>query len=293
LASGGADARSANQTFTATFEKYPLTINYAYFVYSPSASWKLSGGKMANPLWLLPAPNNEMLWDADINPDGLAVNWETSAMENLDVFANAGFFVGGEFLNASKPGLNVAVIQPGISYTLDRDAYLKAAVAYYTFNNAKNSALSNGSSVSGSNNTVSGGSLVYDYTPVVLTSELGLKNFLDMPYVGLMGEAVWNTAISKSNYGALAGILFGDKSLKRNGQWNVAASYRVLMADAWPDILPDSDAYSGNTGIRGIETVISYALNESTWLVLDYYNLDRLSDLNKEQLLQLDFNLRF
>jgi hypothetical protein len=72
------DPRSANVTFGADSSNGPFAKNddgifvgQAYFGYTGFPDFKFTGGRMPNPLVTTP-----MLWDEDINPEGLAQQWK-------------------------------------------------------------------------------------------------------------------------------------------------------------------------------------------------------------------------
>ena len=68
----GADPRSSNQTLTDVNSRKALDLDTAYAEWQPNAMWKLTLGKMRYP-WV--RPGQSMLFDGDINPEGVAVNF--------------------------------------------------------------------------------------------------------------------------------------------------------------------------------------------------------------------------
>jgi hypothetical protein len=170
---------------------------------------------------------------------------------------------------------------------------LQLALSYYYFGGVKGSTLDFSS---GTNSTV-GGKLVYDYNAPVLSAELGFKNpfgLVFIPYFGLFGEYVYNPDPDNDNRGYLAGVRLGHLDMKKLGDWRWEISYRHLEKDAWPDVFPDSDFYSGSTNVEGMETILNFALWKNIWLALDYYHSKRiLGAEQKEDLFQADLNLKF
>ena len=69
------DARSSNQTLTDGNSRKALDLDTAYAEWSPNANWKLTAGKMRYP-WIRTA---SYFYDGDINPEGVAVNWQQGA----------------------------------------------------------------------------------------------------------------------------------------------------------------------------------------------------------------------
>ena len=68
----GADARSANQTFTDANSRKSLDLDLAYVEWAPTDAWKLTAGKMRYP-WVR---TQSFFFDNDINPEGVAAAWQ-------------------------------------------------------------------------------------------------------------------------------------------------------------------------------------------------------------------------
>jgi hypothetical protein len=187
----------------------------------------------------------------------------------------------------------MASIQPGMIWKITRDTNLQLALAYYYFRNVKGSALD----FSSATNTTVDGKLAFDYNAPVLSGELGFNNPFGLdfvPYFGLFGEYVYNPDPDNNNRGYLAGFRAGHLDMKKFGDWRLEYSYRRLEKDAWPDVFPDSDFYSGSTDVKGMEFILNFALWKNIWLALDYYNAKRiLAPTQRENLFQTDLNLKF
>jgi hypothetical protein len=79
------------------------------------------------------------------------------------------------------------------------------------------------------------------------------------------------------------------------GQWQVKYNYRRLEQDAWPDFLPDSDFYDGQTDVKGNEIEFKFGLAKNVTIGLDYYKaepIDRKPSI-EEDILQLDLVLKY
>ncbi len=290
-ASGGADARSGNQTFENTFKKYDLKIERAFVTYKPRSQF-LEGasiriGKMTHPLWI----PSEFLWDADINPDGIALEWNSKIDDTLNIFSNGAFFVMDDLVKNSKSGPYLLALQPGMTYKVNEETRLKSALIYYHFNHLKGAELTNGSSKSGNGNTMSGGVLANDFRVAAISNQISFKNIFSLPAVTILTEYARN--ISASSDGILAGITFGDAKLKKRGEWQVTVHYKELGSDVWPDVIPDADFYRGATGVKGWEWIVSYALSQNTVFTLDYYKAESKTLFNPEYVLQADLNVKF
>lgn len=68
----GFDPRGANQTLTNVGARKALDLDTAYAEWRPNDRWKLTAGKMRYP-WVR---TGSYFHDGDVNPEGLAVNWQ-------------------------------------------------------------------------------------------------------------------------------------------------------------------------------------------------------------------------
>lgn len=68
---------------------------------------------------------------------------------------------------------------------------------------------------------------------------------------------------------------------------------RHLEKDAWIDIFPDSDAYSGHTDVKGHELAFTYGVGKNVTLGIDYYYMERIKGTGRRHLLQVDWKLKF
>jgi hypothetical protein len=188
---------------------------------------------------------------------------------------------------------SVFIVQPGIRFALNDIFYLQQAFAWYDFINVKNNVLDN---TAGSNARSGSGLLMYDYDAINATIEIGLKNaFHDhLPLIAIYADYINNVHRSSDDEGFLAGVRFGDEKVKTWRQWQAKLQYRRLEQDAWLDTMPDSDAYGGETGVKGIEAILEFGLKKNMYLALDYYYMERIRKRNRsEKRLQVDMNFKF
>jgi len=286
LATGGTDPRSTNQTMTDSFESPDFRLDYAYAAYQPFSWLTLTGGKFKNPLWT----PSDLLWDSDIRPEGVAACL-TSKTDSAELFLNAGVWVLDE-RGGDENDPMMFVLQPGYKLSLGDSVYLKNAVAFYEVTNVDGTTLDH---TAGTNSVNGGGLLDHDYDAVAVSAELGLATRLDaIPFLALFGEYVNNISVSEKDEGYLAGVKFGCKKVRMARQWQIKALYRRLEQDAWLDIFPDSDAYGGDTGVKGYEFVFKYGLAKNISFALDYYRMKRINGNSMdEDLLQADINIKF
>ncbi len=294
LASSSGDPRSQNVTFgtgtskSGSFAGEPMAIDLAYVQYNPVKELTLIGGKFANPIWT----PSQLVWDTDIKTEGAAATLNVSAGEGLAFFVNTDFFVLQT--NGNKTPYLFA-IQPGVNLEFLPGAHVKLAGTYYNFSNLKGSTPGYSSKT---NTFTSGGGLQYDYNMLDLGTEIGFDNLAGiLPYTAVYGEYVHNPDPSTGKNGYLAGIKFGDKSVKQFGQWVASYDYRREGRDAVPDLLPESDFFNGYTDVYGSKATITYGLGKNIYTALNYFDghsADTSVTSNRKwDVVQLDLGMSF
>lgn len=288
LASGGADARSTNQTFENAFQTGDIRLDYAYAEYAYNKNLKMVMGKFPRKAWLW-APS-DLLWDGDVNPEGATINFTHKLAGDVSAWVNSGFWVLDEIDQTDKTDPYLAFLQSGLELKNDVvDG--KLAATYYSFDGVKN-----GADLGGTGNTMVGGNYLYDYDAISIATELGLNTMIEeAPYrAAIFGEYIHNPDPDKNNNGWIVGAKLGHKKVGKPKTWQVKYQYAKLEKDAWVDFLPDSDRWAGNTDTKGHEVVLEYAIKNNVVLGLDYYLSDHISAAeNQEQLIQADVVIKF
>ena len=87
FASGADNPTSRNATFDGGFTTKDMGFDLAYVEWAASDNFTVYGGKMKNPLYR--AGGAPLLWDGDLNPEGIAVKFSKGAF-----FATAASFFG-------------------------------------------------------------------------------------------------------------------------------------------------------------------------------------------------------
>jgi len=90
LASGTGEQVSTNQTFDNSFVQKQIWIDQASLSWKAFEWLKISGGKMENPNWT--NYTSDIVWDADLNPEGFAEQLDYSLNDRIAVFGNFGQF---------------------------------------------------------------------------------------------------------------------------------------------------------------------------------------------------------
>lgn len=307
FASGSsADPRSTNQTFTDNNGKKNLYIDYVFAEYNANDSLALTAGRTKNPLWM----THDMLWDTDVNMEGLSARLNHPLNYNWQLFTNAGFIMLNES-SGDPQDPYMLFAQPGLSWR-DTDGVwdFKAGAAVYAFRHVKHSAaLSHRPSTAEGYqqaNTLVSGKYKYGYDVVTPEFELNV-NILepipmpvlalfgyDVTYAGLFGSQIKALGHGKNSNGWIAGLKLGQRKVDDAGQWQARWSLRRLEKNAWLDSYPDSDFYGGSTGVKGSEIVLTLGLMRDFALDLDYYKSAPIGgNLKSERLFQADINLKF
>ncbi len=111
----------------------------------------------------------------------------------------------------------------------------------------------------GGNNTLDAGdNYVNDYDAIGLSVEAGVKDvFIPGKDFAIFADYVKNDD-SDEDTGRAFGFKYGDKKVGNPNTWQLKFINADLEADAFPDFLPDSDRFGGDTGVTSNEIVFQY-----------------------------------
>jgi len=279
------EARSTNHTLGDSLSKAALMIDYAYLNYSPAGWINISGGKFANPIY----KTTDILWDSDLNTDGIATALNFNVNSDMAVFLNNAAIIMDES-SALPDDPMIYCMQPGVSYKIGT-ASLKAAAAMY-MTNVKDYKLD----LSAGTNSGASTALTYEYDAISLSAELNFNSVVAGKNIKLFGDSVNTSDPSDDNTGYCGGLTVGDGKISALGQWQLTYMQRKLKADAWIDTLPDSDSYGGATNAKGYEVAATFGLSSVLNLGFDYYNMDKINDASSttpKSLWQADLVYKF
>jgi hypothetical protein len=298
LASGSSDPRSTNQTFESSFQTPDIRLDTAYGIWSPVSNVSAAFGKFERKGYLW-APA-DMLWDGDVNPEGVSLNLKGPVFDLAEGYLNTGLWVLDENGASADTDPFMKYVQAGVKLGEDNLTANLAAI-YYMFEGVRDHALDH---CAGTNTGVSSassscsGALLYDYDSVGISGEAGISNLLyDIPvqYAGIIGDAILNISDDvQKNKGWALGFKVGNKKVSKKHDWQAKYLYAKLEADAFPDVFPDSDRFGGKTDVKGHEVAFEYVMADNVILGLDYYRSERLDNsTDKEDLFQADVVLKF
>ncbi|WP_455231969.1 putative porin [Geopseudomonas aromaticivorans] len=310
IASGSSDdRRSTNQTMEGFFTKKSIWMDQAYIDFHPEAvkNLHLIGGKMAQP-WFSVA---DVIWDGDINPEGLAATYKYPLGGSAELFGSAGYYnmddnvdgEGVEFRHDTQmytgqlgvkfaPADKVGVTLGGSVYSFDNDKLRDSN------GNGRIDLATEASALTASGNT---------------TSEFQLwEGFGQVDFTGL--------AVPLSFYGQYVVNSDANDEIRVNGRdgnggnegdtaWLVGFktgygkvkfdyNYRDVERNAVVGIFTDSDFASGFTGSRGHKFKLGYDLSKNFAAGATYYMTETdgmrgfIADTDTDTL-QLDLEAKF
>jgi hypothetical protein len=138
---------STNQTLgggNGDFSKYSIWLDRANIQFTPHGALdglKLVAGRAENPFW-----TSELIFDNDLNFDGVSISSKAKLGDSLSLFATGGAFpiyntdfnFGSKTVSSFKSQDRwLLASQVGASYAFDENTKLTAAVGIFDFTNAK------------------------------------------------------------------------------------------------------------------------------------------------------------
>ena len=134
IASGTSrDPISTNQDLEDALSSKNLWLDLAYFDWHPSADEGLDilGGKMKNPFYKV--GKHELIWDDDLNPEGIAASYVTPVSDADQLFFNG----GGFWVDESALGVDTSLwgAQTYLKHTIGNPDYVLAGAGYYDYGN--------------------------------------------------------------------------------------------------------------------------------------------------------------
>ncbi|MBK5355336.1 putative porin [Pseudomonas sp. TH41] len=290
------DARSTNQDLNNYFDKKSIWLDQGYVDYHPDAikNLHLVGGKMPQQ-WV---SMGDIIWDSDINPEGLAATYKYPLGGSTELFGSAGHYtlkdnVDGEGVQF-KHDLRLYAGQLGARFAITDSMKMTLGGSIYSYDNDANSACpTTGTVTAPCALAVNGNSPNETFK---LYEGFGQLDFSNLPVpLSLYGQYVDNKdASNDQDTGWLAGVkskIYG---------FAVDYNYRDVQRNAVVGAFTDSDFANGFTGSRGSKLKVSYELDKNFNLGATYFmatsdqtnaNINKKdSDINT---LQLDAEAKF
>ena len=331
LATGNEDDPiSTNDTLGDYMNKDTVTFDQAYLKWTPipeTSTWTgrldFWGGRIPNPFF-----STDLVWDRDLNFEGVAANLEMPVNTRLKGFLNGGVFPLDE-IDLSSQDKWLYGGQLGVEYAPRTNLSFTLAAAYYDYRNIKGKrndpALvvggegpndytvplyqQSGNVIFDINESTSGSTkfaLAADYEELNITAEMNI-GFFDPIYITFLADYVKNIGFDRDEVEALTGesvpeedtgyqvgITVGYPKIKKLWDWQTSLFYRYLEADAVVDAFTDSDFHLGGTNAKGWLLSGQLGLGKNFWLKARWLSADETSGPPiAVDVLQVDVNSRF
>jgi len=292
LSTGGVNGRSRYQVLgeSGAFANAGVVLTSAALRYRVSDALTVVAGKFKNPFY----STSELLWDADLSVEGVALNYGVSPKQGWGMVHSLGSLTMMPWEVSGVTGAKLFAYQNVVTYKQE-NYNAKVSLSYYLFNSVKGKSLTSGGVASGVNNSTASGLLLNDYRPLVLSAESSMMDWMGFPKMTLFADGVLNPDVSDqlANKGGLIGVRVGSKDTKKEGGWATEMNYRVLQHDAWLDIFPDSSAFRGRTGIKGLNLVSQYAVADDVVVRAKAYFMETLieADASRPSNTELQFDI--
>jgi hypothetical protein len=254
LATGGGDPVSTNQTFDDGFSKKDIGVDQAYIDWRINDKLNFFGGKMKNPLFR--AGGVPLVWDGDLNPEGLALAYKSGVF-----FGTVGGFSAEERSTGDDSLLYVA--QAGATFPVGDAASLTAGAGYFAYTNTIGNlpfynGRAKGNTVELVGTTQPVGTYVYEYKNTEVFAQLDTR-FGDWPFK-IFAHATQNNEVSTGDTAYAFGVTLG--AAKGEGDMEFSWIYQDLEADSVIGTFSDSDFGGGGTNASGHILNARYAVSK-------------------------------
>jgi len=292
IASGSEDPASTNQTFDGGFTSKEINIDEAFVNWKPLRNLQLIGGK-TTPIFEA-VGKNEMLWDSDLRPEGMAFRYETTG--SWIFTANGALYWVDQNQNEAQQIL-LSGVQVAAKGALTEAVSLKVGAGIYDYSHMEGHRALDFASTSPTppnsyGNSLSGDNYAGGFQP--------LEGFvrLNFPVQGknleLFFDAVTNPKAkdTRKKDGFITGLVWG--GVKDKGDFSFRYSYREVKADAVVGAFQSSDFNDGKTGGQGHEVGFGYGLAEKTSVNLTgFFSKTQIGGDQENARGQLDFLFSF
>jgi hypothetical protein len=276
-----------------------LNVGQAYLGYKGFRDIMLTAGRMPNPL-----VTTSMLWDADINPEGLAEQWKHTFNLSLggrqttavDLFANFAQFiyddsnpedpVGPRSVTGGNKVPNTDALllawQVGAKFNFTKDIYFQFAPTLYNYTGNGDSFNVHfvgdpnfrvGAATVSPNQTGINSLLIFDMPAEFgwKFGEIPMRFFADFA-VNLEGDeratAAGHPNKGDQRYAYQIGLGFG--KIKQKHDWSLEAFYQHVEQFAVDPNLVDSDLYDSRVNMEGFAIRGGYAISDAVTFNLTY-----------------------
>ncbi len=292
IATGSSDdARSTNQDQDNYFDKKSIWLDLGYIDYHPDQIKNLHviGGKMLQP-WV---NMGDVIWDSDINPEGLALTYKYPLGSSAELFGSIGNYnlkdnVDGEGVQF-RHDLRLTSGQLGTRFSLTDNLKMTLGGSVYAYQNDKDSRCTTTT------------------TPCALAVNGNSADNQFRLYEGFAQADIGGLAVPLAFYGQY--VKNNDAVTDQDTAWLIGAkskvfglnldyNYRDIQRNAVVGAFTDSDFANGTTGSRGHKMKVSYDIDKNFALGATYFltKADYASRTQRDantNTLQLDAEAKF
>ena len=292
IATGSSDdARSTNQDQDNYFDKKSIWLDLGYIDYHPDQIKNLHviGGKMLQP-WV---NMGDVIWDSDINPEGLAVTYKYPLGSSAELFGSLGNYnlkdnVDGDGVQF-RHDLRLTSGQLGTRFSVTDNLKMTLGGSVYAYQNDKDSRCTTTT------------------TPCALAVNGNSADNQFRLYEGFAQADIGGLAVPLAFYGQY--VKNNDAVTDQDTAWLIGAkskvfgfnldyNYRDTQRNAVVGAFTDSDFANGTTGSRGHKMKVSYDIDKNFALGATYFltKADYASRTQRDantNTLQLDAEAKF
>lgn len=320
LATGNTDNPvSTNDTLGDNYNKDSILFDQAYLEWKPTSFITLTGGRVPNP-WF----STDLVWDRDLNFEGLALSYHRGVLPGCSVFATAGAFPLEE-VELSKGDKWLYGAQVGVKAGSLRKVSSQLGVAYYYYDNIvgqpndidedpDTTAYTAPGFIQKGNTLMDINATTGEVTPALAAEyrELDLLGTVDIGFwdpihVVFVAEYVKNLGFDQDEVserrgervpaedrGYLLGMALGHPVVSEPGRWNTFVFYKYLEADAVLDAFTSADFHLGGTNAKGWVMGAEVGLAHDVWMTAKWQSADEIEGAPLGiDVLQLDLNTKF
>ncbi|MCU1778220.1 MULTISPECIES: putative porin [unclassified Pseudomonas] len=292
IATGSSDdARSTNQDQDNYFDKKSIWLDLGYIDYHPDQIKNLHviGGKMLQP-WV---NMGDVIWDSDINPEGLALTYKYPLGSSAELFGSIGNYnlkdnVDGDGVQF-RHDLRLTSGQLGTRFSVTDNLKMTLGGSVYAYQNDKDSRCTTTT------------------TPCALAVNGNSADNQFRLYEGFAQADIGGLAVPLAFYGQY--VKNNDAVTDQDTAWLIGAkskvfglnldyNYRDIQRNAVVGAFTDSDFANGTTGSRGHKMKVSYDIDKNFALGATYFltKADYASRTQRDantNTLQLDAEAKF
>lgn len=282
------DPVSTNETLGDYFNRDNIVADRAFIRFALTDDLALLGGRMANPFY-----TTDMIWDSDVNPEGIAATFEHTFGKATRVFGVAGVYTLQEFATRDDRWLYAG--QLGVETQLGQAASAKVGVSYYNYDHIsgrRGDATSRPGLVSKGNSLFNVGTedeivpgLATRFRTAVLTGAFDYKGITPI-VITVTGEVAVNLGYDGDKVRALplltekptgslawtAELRVGSAKVAHWGDWQAALAYRYMQSDSILDAFNDGDFNLGGTNSEGMVAELLCDVVQDTWLQATWFH---------------------